>query len=51
MAYVIHGYSVGSDHSTIQTEICIGNGEVRRVMFEWNVTYLKGEFADKLKET
>lgn len=34
MAYYIHGYSVGSDHSPVQIEICIGSGEVRRAAFK-----------------
>lgn len=49
-AYFIHGYSVGSDHSSVQVEVSIGSGEVRKTACKWNVTYLKEEFADKLKE-
>ena len=39
-AYFIHGYSVGSDHSPVQVEISIGNGEVRKSIFKWNITHL-----------
>ena len=49
-AYYIHGYSMGSDHSPVQIEICIGSGEVRRAAFKWNVSYMEGEFATQLKE-
>ena len=50
MAYYIHGYSMGLDHSPVQMEICIGSGEVRRAAFKWNVSYMEGEFATQLKE-
>ena len=49
-AYFIHGYSVGSDHSPVQLEISIGNGEVRKSTFKWNITHLHGETCDILSE-
>lgn len=44
--YFTHGYSVGSDHTPVQIKLSIGDGEVRRATFKWNVTSLKGEFVD-----
>ena len=49
-AYFIHGYPVGFDHSPVQIELSIGSGEIRKASYKWNVTYLKGDFARKLKE-
>ena len=48
--YFIHGYSVGSDHSPVQIELCIGNSEVRKSAFKWNIFYLQGEITAKLRE-
>ena len=50
MAYYSHEYTVGSDHSSIQMEICIGNSEVRRLAFKWNIGHMKGEISNWLKE-
>ena len=38
--YVTHDYSVGSDHLPVQLEINIGNGEVRKSTFKWNISHL-----------
>ena len=31
-------------------KVCTRNGEVRKSTFKWNVTHLKGDIANKLKE-
>ena len=49
-AYFIHGYSVGSDHSPVQIELNIENGEVRKSTFKWNISHLQGEICDTLSE-
>lgn len=49
-AYFIHGYYVGSDHTPIQIELNIGNGEVRKSAFKWNIAHLKSEMTVKLQE-
>ena len=33
-SYFIHGYSVGSDHSPVELEVTIGQGEVRRSTYK-----------------
>lgn len=49
-AYFIHGYPVGLDHSPVQLEISIGNHEVRRTNFKWNVLHLQGKIIDMIQE-
>ena len=49
-AYYIHGYSVGSDHSTVQIEINIGSRDVRTSKFKWKVIHLKSEISDFLSD-
>lgn len=34
----------------VQVEVNIGSSEVKKAAFKWNVTNLKGEFVDKLKD-
>ena len=48
--YFIHGYSVGSDHSPVQIELNIENGEVRKSTFKMNISHLQGEICDTLSE-
>ena len=48
--YFIHGYSVGSDHSPVQLEVAIGQGEVQKSTYKWNVAHLGGDIGDKLRE-
>ena len=48
LAYFIHGYSVGSDHTPVQLEICIGEDGARKSAFKWNLSYLTGEMSDVL---
>lgn len=50
LAYFIHGYSVGSYHSLVQVELCIGSKETQKSALKWNVAYLKGEVADRLRK-
>lgn len=47
-AYFIHRYPVGSDHSQVQLEILIENGEVRKTIFKWNMIHLQ-DACDILK--
>ena len=47
---LIHGYPVGSDHSLVQLEINIGSGEVRNRPFKWNVSRMREETIDILRE-
>ena len=49
-SYFIHGHSVGSDHSPVQIEIGIGDGELRKSTYKWNVDHLKDEACELLKE-
>ena len=49
-SYFIHGYSVGSNHSPIQMEICMGEEGARRSSFKWNISHLKGEMVGTLRE-
>lgn len=48
--YFIHGYSVGSDHSPVQLEVAIGQGEVQKSTYKWNVAHLGGDIGDKLRK-
>ena len=41
---------MGSDHSPVQMEICIGEDGARRSAFKWNILHLKGETARALRE-
>lgn len=49
-AYFIHVYPVDSDHAPVQIKVHIGNHEVRKSAFKWNVAHLKGEMTAKLRE-
>lgn len=48
MTYFIHGHPVGSDHTPIQLEICMGPENIRKLAFKWNVPHFRGEMAEKL---
>lgn len=48
--YFIHGYAVGSDHSPIQMEIHMGEDGARRSTFKWNISHLKGETLEALRD-
>ena len=49
-SYFIHGYPVGSDHAPVQIELHIGNHEVRKSAYKWNIAHLKGDMMAKLRE-
>jgi len=44
LAYFIHGYTIGSDHTPVQLEIDIGEEGVRKSAYKWNLIY----FDDKM---
>ena len=48
--YFIHGHSMGLDHSPVQLEICIGDGEIRKSTYKWNVAHLQEETCELLRE-
>ena len=49
-SYFIHGHAVGSDHALVQVELHIGQGEVRKFSYKWNVAHLGGEIGERLRE-
>lgn len=47
--YYINGYSVGSDHSPVQTKINIGKVGLRRMSFKWNTSHLSEDLIYELR--
>ena len=41
---------MGSDHFPVHLKLHIGSGEGRKTTFKWNVSHLKGELMERLKE-
>lgn len=50
ITYFIHGYFVGSDHAPVHLKLYIGSGGGKKTVFKWNVSYLKRELIQKIKE-